>query len=76
MFLAKTYTSTNDKDDTMHNNPSSMDRGSSILNSPNHVDHRSHNNASQLPRPAPRRQLFETKDSSLSMDIDELLAIH
>ena len=38
-----------------------------------HIEPRSRSN--QVPRPAPRRQLFETKDSDLDMDIDDLLAI-
>lgn len=77
MFTAKAFTANNDRAEVSHKNQSSADMASLVLRSPSHLEpsSRPRSSVNQVPRPAPRRQMFETKDSDLDMDIDDLLAI-
>ncbi|OXU26165.1 hypothetical protein TSAR_009923 [Trichomalopsis sarcophagae] len=74
MFSAKTFSSSNDRPEMMHQ--SSTDMPNSMLASlSSHIEPRPRSSTNPVPRPAPRRHMFETKDSDLDMDIDDLLAI-
>ncbi|XP_011505705.1 PREDICTED: zinc finger protein DZIP1L [Ceratosolen solmsi marchali] len=77
MFSSKTLSADNDIIEMTHSKQSSMDMMNSILDySTSQVDIKAQSNASQVPpRPAPRRQLFETKDIDLNTNINDLLPI-
>jgi hypothetical protein len=77
MFSSKTFFTGDDKTEMIHSNQSTLDMINSTLNySTSHFETKAQNYPSQVPQPAPRRQLFETKDIDLSMNIDDLLAIN
>ena len=78
MFAAK-KSSRNETLETILNSHNPTYLTSSILDTlathSSHVEPKRRTNISQMPRPAPRKQVFETKDSDLNNDIEELLAI-